>query len=56
MLVMQQLLTSRETGTPDIMIIPSNLMAFAKRAGETLLINPGRLTKGNTVSGITNRI
>lgn len=36
-------------GAPDIMIVPSNLMAFAKRAGETLLVNPGRLSKGNTV-------
>jgi hypothetical protein len=35
------------------MIVPSNLMAFAKRAGDTLLVNPGRLSKGNTVRTAT---
>lgn len=34
--------------TPDILLIPSNLVPFAKRCGDTLLLNPGRLTKGNT--------
>jgi hypothetical protein len=34
--------------TPDILILPSQLNPFAKRAGDVLCINPGRLTKGAT--------
>eukprot|EP00293_Proteomonas_sulcata_P009912 CAMPEP_0184307048 /NCGR_PEP_ID=MMETSP1049-20130417/15891_1 /TAXON_ID=77928 /ORGANISM="Proteomonas sulcata, Strain CCMP704" /LENGTH=273 /DNA_ID=CAMNT_0026619441 /DNA_START=1 /DNA_END=822 /DNA_ORIENTATION=+ len=32
--------------TPDIMILPSQLAPFAKRAGDVLCVNPGRLAKG----------
>jgi len=34
--------------SPDILITPSQLMPFAKRAGEVLCVNPGRLVKGST--------
>lgn len=34
--------------TPDILVLPSQLNPFAKRAGDVLCINPGRLTKGAT--------
>ena len=34
--------------TPDILILPSQLNPFAKRVGDVLCINPGRLTKGST--------
>ena len=27
--------------SPDVLIVPSNLVPFAKRCGETLLLNPG---------------
>lgn len=34
--------------TPDLMLLPSVMPAFAKRVGETLCVNPGKLTKGST--------
>ena len=32
--------------TPNLLIVPSDMIPFAKMAGETLVLNPGRLTKG----------
>jgi len=32
--------------TPDVLILPSQLAPFAKRAGDVLCVNPGRLCKG----------
>ena len=34
--------------SPDVLILPGQLNPFAKRAGDVLCINPGRLTKGST--------
>ncbi|EKX53416.1 DNA polymerase alpha subunit B, partial [Guillardia theta CCMP2712] len=34
--------------TPDVLIVPSHLCAYAKRASDVLCVNPGRLVKGNT--------
>jgi len=33
--------------TPDVLLLPSQLNAFAKRIGDVLCVNPGKLTKGN---------
>ena len=32
--------------TPDVLLLPSQLNPFAKRIGDVLCVNPGRLTKG----------
>jgi DNA polymerase alpha subunit B len=33
--------------TPDVMLLPSQITPFAKRIGDVLCINPGKLTKGS---------
>jgi len=33
--------------TPDVLLLPSQLNPFAKRIGDVLCVNPGKLTKGS---------
>lgn len=32
--------------TPNLLITPSDMVPFGKKVGDTLVVNPGRLTKG----------